>query len=71
MNGGATCPNFNVIQSCPVDCVVDYPQTWGPCSSSGFKTMTGTVIIPQLNGGANCPPLNITESCVYDGPQYI
>ena len=53
--------------SSPVDCVVDYPQTWGSCDPvSGLQTATGTVRTNSKNGGASCPPLTITQSCPVD-----
>jgi len=51
-----------------VDCVVTYPSSWGPCSSSGVKSATGVVTTPQSGTGRACTPLTVTTSCT---PQVV
>ena len=58
----ATGPN-NTLD---VDCVVTYPDTWGPCSPSGVKTATGTITTYPTGTGAKCGPLTITAPCPVD-----
>ncbi len=50
-----------------IDCVVSYPNTWGPCNdSTNTKSMTGTVITPQSGTGSPCVPLTRTAPCDKD-----
>ena len=60
-------PTSNYYRAMPVDCVVEYPETWGHCDPvSGLQTATGIVRTYPMNGGATCPPLTITQSCPVD-----
>ena len=49
-----------------VNCVVTYPDTWGPCSASGVKTATGTITTYPSGNGEKCGPLTITSPCPVD-----
>ena len=47
-----------------IDCVVKYPETWGPCDvDTGYRYATGVVITPAQNGGKSCPPLTVSQKC--------